>query len=96
MFNSCLTDRQWNTLKFLTFLISVTESCKRKFEVIDSSGCCNHTECQAQMVNQPANLTESQAEKRQVREGFSWWTCLQLGLPLSESKPQAMLLKKGN
>ncbi|BFZ16586.1 hypothetical protein BsWGS_19625 [Bradybaena similaris] len=44
----------------------------------------------------PPEIDDSQAvngHKRQVKEGFSWWTCLQLGLPLSEAKPQAVSVK---
>lgn len=35
-------------------------------------------------------------EKKSAREGFSWWTCMQLGLSLSESNPQPVPAKSNS
>lgn len=40
------------------------------------------------------NSTSAHDEKRHAKEGFSWWTCIQLGLPLSNSKPQPTITNK--
>ena len=38
----------------------------------------------------------SEANKVKLEEGFSWWTCMQLGMSLDKTKPQAVPANEQN
>jgi hypothetical protein len=75
---------------------------KRKFDETENSACAvnqldkpvsnlsglpgviNNT---IPVVKVPA---DSEKTKPQAGEGYSWWTCLQYGLPADRSKPQTV------
>lgn len=64
-------------------------SMKRKFEDADEHEAENR-KCITLKDNKflDASKNTHLQDKKQATEGFSWWTCLQLGMPLSKSKPQ--------
>ncbi|GFO03217.1 hypothetical protein PoB_002972200 [Plakobranchus ocellatus] len=72
---------------------TVPSNLKRKFddiEVQDVSKINPSSTCG--FLCNPVNINScnirQHTDKRQATEGFSWWTCLQLGLPVSSTKPQ--------
>lgn len=62
---------------------------KRKFsEIEDNVPEVNNGKADSTSVRLPALQCPMIHDKKQASEGFSWWTCMQLGLPMSSSKPQ--------
>jgi len=63
---------------------------KREEEVLAIT-CSEQPSLQQGHVNANGHITEKSIQtsrKKQAQEGFSWWTCLQLGISMENSKPQ--------
>ncbi|GFR58452.1 hypothetical protein ElyMa_005360600 [Elysia marginata] len=65
---------------------------KRKFEETDVTEAENGENMAMKNNRFPGKLdavkNQQLPDKKQAAEGFSWWTCLQLDVPLSRTKPQ--------
>ena len=66
---------------------------KRKFDDVEIDEA-KHTGniplkgCESLVKTETSLQNPRNSDKKQATEGFSWWTCLQLGMPLSNTKPQ--------
>lgn len=40
--------------------------------------------------NETVGIQKNTGNKKEVHDGYSWWTCLTMGLPIEKSRPHSV------